>query len=99
MFGDQFPEFLDRLETRCLQQEFRYDHAHTSGDVTIWDNFATMHAAPPDLRIINDPANARLLYRINCKGDPSYSMPRGDSHEWIEANVEPPYRTPLVPSP
>ena len=99
MSGDQSREFLDRLETHCLQQEFRYDHAHTPGDVTIWDNFATLHTAPPNLRIINDPANARLLYRINCKGDPSYSMPRGDSHEWVEANVEPPYRTPLVPSP
>ena len=27
--------FLDRLEKHCLSPEFRYDHAHTPGDVTI----------------------------------------------------------------
>ena len=27
--------FLDRLEKHCLSPEFRYDHAHAPGDVTI----------------------------------------------------------------
>jgi len=37
---------------------------------------------------------ARLLYRISCKGDPSYELPRSDTDEWIAANISPPYRTP-----
>ena len=33
--------FLDRLEAHVLQPEFRYDHPHAPGDVTLWDNYMT----------------------------------------------------------
>ena len=33
--------FLDRLEKHCLSPEFRYDHAHSPGDVTICKSHAS----------------------------------------------------------
>ena len=87
-------EFLDRLEAHVLKPQYRYDHPHTPGDVTIWSNFATLHNAPPAKRIINQPADARLMYRISCKGEPSYSLPRTDTQEWIDTHITPPYRSP-----
>ena len=94
MDEDQSRAFLDRLENHCLQPAFRYDHVHRPGDVTIWSNFATLHTAPPSMRTINDPADARLMYRVSCKGEPSFELPRADDDTWIEANITPPYRTP-----
>ncbi len=91
---DDSRRFLDRLEAHCLRPEFRYDHVHTPGDVTIWSNFATLHVAPPVKQSINDPADARLMYRMSCKGAPSYELPRNDSQRWIDDNIVPPYRTP-----
>lgn len=87
--------FLDRLEQHCLDPRFRYDHVHAPGDVTIWDNFATLHVAPPSKRPVNDPADARLMYRISCKGPTSPSLPRSDSDAWLTDNVKPPYRSPV----
>lgn len=86
-------DFLDRLEERCLRPEFRYDHAHRAGDITIWNNFSTLHTAPPSKRAVNDPEDARLMYRISCKGEPSYRLPRQDSDEWINENIKPPFRS------
>ena len=90
--------FLDRLEEHCLNPGFRYDHAHRPGDVTIWDNFATLHVAPPTKRPIDDPADARLMFRISCKGPTSLTLPRSDSDSWIADNVKPPYRSPALPN-
>lgn len=85
--------FFDRLEAHCLAPEFRYDHPHRRGDVTIWSNFSTLHVAPPTKRPVNDPADARLLYRISCKGPISATLPRADHDDWVEANITPPYRS------
>ena len=93
MTTDESRHFLDELEEHCLAPEFRYDHPHEPGDVTIWSNFATLHVAPPTKKFVNDPADARLLYRISCKGPVSPDLPRHDSDEWIEANIAPPYRS------
>lgn len=91
---DESRKFLDRLEAHILKPEYRYDHVHTPGDVTIWSNFATVHNAPPAKSVINRPDDARLMYRISCKGTPCYTLPREDSDAWIENNILPPYRTP-----
>lgn len=93
--GDASRHFFDRLEAHCLDPRFRYDHVHRRGDVTIWDNFATLHVAPPSKRPVADPADARLMYRISCKGPTSVTLPRQDTDEWIDANVTPRYRTPV----
>lgn len=96
-FSDsQSRHFLDELEAHVLQPQFRYDHAHVPGDVTIWSNFATLHVAPPYKRMVNHVADARLMYRVSCKGEPSFELPRNDSPEWIDANIVPPYQSPLV---
>ena len=87
-------EYLDDLEAHVLQPQYRYDHVHTPGDITIWSNFSTLHNAPPAKSVINAPADARLMYRISCKGEPSWTLPRTDPDAWVERNVLPPYRTP-----
>ena len=87
-------EFLDTLEAHVLQPKFRYDHAHQPGDITVWSNFATLHNAPPAKRVVNTPEDARLMYRISCKGEPSYVLPRNDPDSWIESNIVPPYKSP-----
>ncbi len=96
MSDDESRAFLDRLEAHCLRPEFRYDHVHAPGDVTIWDNYATLHTAPPSLSVINDIADARLLYRVSTKGEPATTLPRTDSQEWIDSNIVPPYQTPMT---
>ena len=87
--------FLDRLETHILDPKYRYDHVHRPGDVTIWSNFSTVHKAPPAKSVINSPDDARLMYRISCKGSPSVSLPRQDTEAWINEHISPPYRTPV----
>jgi len=44
--------------------------------------------------MVNTPEDARLMYRISCKGEPSYGLPRQDTEEWINNNILPPYRSP-----
>lgn len=87
-------EFLDQIETHVLHPNYRYDHVHTPGDITIWSNFSTLHNAPPAKRIVNNPQDARLMYRISCKGEPSYTLPRTDTDDWVAANILAPYRSP-----
>ncbi|MBT5874620.1 MAG: hypothetical protein HOH43_14470 [Candidatus Latescibacteria bacterium] len=86
---------LDRLEAHILQPQFRYDHLHVPGDVTIWDNFMTLHNSPPVKSNITSIEDARLLYRLSCKGQPCLALPRKDDPAWLEAHVAGGYRTPL----
>ena len=79
--------FLDELELHVLQKKFRYDNKHKSGDVLIWDNFMTLHNTPPLKVDIDNLRDARLLYRISCKGNPSLKLPRKDSLNWIKENI------------
>jgi len=86
--------FLDRLETHVLQPQFRYDHLHAPGDVTIWDNYMTLHNSPPIKSNIHSIDDARLLYRLSCKGEPALSLPRQDETQWLAAHVPGGYSTP-----
>ena len=86
--------FLDQLEAHVLQPQFRYDHPHVSGDVTLWDNYMTLHNSPPVKSNINSLDDARLLYRLSCKGEPALSLPRHDAPEWLEAHIAGGYTTP-----
>lgn len=86
--------FLDEIEAHVLQPEFRYDHVHAPGDVTIWDLFTTIHVAAPIKENIQSIDDARLFYRISCKGEPALTLPRRDPPEWIEEHIFLGYTTP-----
>ncbi len=86
--------FLDRLEKHVLQPRFRYDHTHTPGDVTIWDNYMILHNSPPIKTNIHSIDDARLLYRISCKGEPALTLPRNDVQEWLDQHINGGYVTP-----
>ena len=94
MSPEESHAFLDELEAHVLKPEFRYDHPHVSGDVTIWDNYMTLHNSPPIKTGIDDVADARLLYRLSCKGSPALRLPRRDLPEWLAAHIPGGYATP-----
>ncbi|MBT4609860.1 MAG: hypothetical protein HOC05_07465, partial [Gemmatimonadetes bacterium] len=85
---------LDRLEAHVLQPQFRYDHPHVSGDVTLWDNYMTLHNSPPIKSNITSLDDARLLYRLSCKGEPALALPRNDEQPWLDEHVAAGYSTP-----
>ena len=89
----QTRDYLDEIECHVLQRKYRYDHVHQAGDVTIWSNFSTLHNAPPVKSRICRPEDARLMYRVSCKGEPSYHLPRQDTDQWLKDNIDPPYRS------
>jgi len=86
--------FLDRLDTHVLQPTFRYDHLHAPGDLTIWDHYMTLHDSPQITSGIGSIDDARLLYRLSCKGEPALSLPRRDETQWLAAHVAGGYSTP-----
>lgn len=86
--------FLERLEVHVLQPQFRYDHLHVAGDVTVWDNYMTLHNSPPCKSNIQSIDDARLLYRLSCKGEPSLKLPRADPPEWRQEHIAGGYVTP-----
>ncbi len=94
MTPEESREFLDGLEKHVLQPQFRYDHMHRPGDVTIWNNYMSLHTSPPIKIGINKVEDARLLYRLSCKGAPSLVLPRDDDPSWIEAHITGGYRSP-----
>jgi hypothetical protein len=94
MTPEESREFLDGLEKHVLQPQFRYDHMHRPGDVTIWNNYMSLHTSPPIKIGINKVEDARLLYRLSCKGAPSLILPRDDDPSWIEAHITGGYRSP-----
>ena len=83
------------LEVHCLQPQFRYNHVHKVGDVTLWDLYATLHAVPPLKTEVDKADDARMLYRLSCKGPPSEILPRVDAQAWLDKHVALGYRTPL----
>ena len=86
--------FLDQLETHILQDRFRYNHPHQPGDITLWDNYMTLHNSPPIKTNIDSVDDARLLYRLSCKGEPALSLPRNDTPEWLKTHIAGGYTTP-----
>ena len=88
--------FFDELEAHVLQPQFRYDHLHVPGDVTLWDNYMTLHNTPLLKQNIDSIDDARLLYRLSCKGDPSLTLPRNDPPKWIAAHINAGYTTPAA---
>jgi taurine dioxygenase len=56
---------LDQLYGHIDQPRFHYHHAWRRGDILMWDNRCTMHAAVPDY----EPGAMRLHHRILLRGD------------------------------
>ena len=56
----------NRVTNRDLNQE-----------IVVWagDLFSTLHCIPPQLRGSDSLDDARLLYRLSCKGEPSGARP------------------------
>jgi alpha-ketoglutarate-dependent taurine dioxygenase len=85
---------LDRLEAHVLSPRFRYDHAHAPGDLTIWSNYMTLHNSTPSRPCTADIADARLMYRLSCKGEPALRLPRIDDPAWLRQHIALEYTTP-----
>jgi taurine dioxygenase len=75
---------LDDLKRHALQPQFRIDVKANKGDVLIWDNFSTIHAATP-LEYSNEDGKRRVLLRISTNGlppmyrhlKPAFQLPEG----------------------
>ena len=93
MTPEESRAFLDKLKANMLQPEFRYDHAHTPGDVTLWDFFMTFYFQPLSRENVKSLDDMRLSYRMSCKGEPSLTLPRQDSPEWLDENISLGYET------
>ena len=96
MSREESRAFLDELEAHVLQPRFRYDHLHVPGDVTLWDNYMTLHNTPLLKKNIDSIDDARLLYRLSCKGEPALTLPRNDPPEWLAAHINAAYTTPAA---
>jgi alpha-ketoglutarate-dependent taurine dioxygenase len=96
MSQEESGEVFDRIELHCLQPKFRYNHLHRPGDVTMWDNFMTLHAVPPIKSDVSSVDDARLMFRLSCKGDPCFSLPREDAQPWVDKHIAASYRTPFA---
>jgi alpha-ketoglutarate-dependent taurine dioxygenase len=94
MSAEESRQLLDRLEAHVLDPRFRYDHLHVPGDVTIWDNYMTLHNSPPVKSNIASIDDARLLYRLSCKGEPALTLPRRDEAAWLSAHIAGSYVSP-----
>jgi taurine dioxygenase len=69
MAEDEALELLDALKRHALQPQFRIDVKACAGDVLIWDNLATMHAATP-IEYSAEDGKRRVLLRISTNGLP-----------------------------
>lgn len=62
---------LKRLKDFATQKKYIYSHKYEVGDVLLFDNFTTMHRAKSNIDFVNESkSNARLLWRLSCKGKP-----------------------------
>ena len=58
------------------------------------DLHATLHAIPPLKHNIDSIDDARLFYRLSCKGPPCLSLPRNDEEAWLQQHVYAGYTSP-----
>ena len=56
----------------------------------------TLHNTPLLKQNIDSIDDARLLYRLSCKGEPSLTLPRNDPPKWIAAHINAGYTTPAA---
>tara|TARA_B100000676_G_C18091179_1_gene859962 strand:+ start:9892 stop:10764 length:873 start_codon:yes stop_codon:yes gene_type:complete len=79
--GHSFEEaraLMRSLKLHAIQPQFRTTHRYTPGDLVLWDNTQTMHAAEPVGPAVDD-STKRLLRRIVVMGLPSILRERATS--------------------
>ena len=59
---------LDDLLIHATQEKYQYGHKWHLGDVIIWDNRSTLHAASFDY----DQTQHRLMHRVMIAGEATY---------------------------
>ena len=64
---DEAVALLDELTAHATAPRFVHAHRYAVGDVVVWDNSATLHAATL-IAPATGPADTRLLQRISVKG-------------------------------
>ena len=71
---------LDELMTHMTRPEFVYAHEWTAGDLVIWDNRCTVHAAT----WFNAAEQARVMWRTTVSGNPGAAY-AGEAKSWLAA--------------
>ena len=89
-------QFLDAARSARAQAGVPLRPCPRTGDVTIWDNTMTLHNSPPMKVNVDDVGDARLLYRLSCKGEPALTLPRTDPADWLAAHIPGAYQTPAT---
>ena len=69
MADEEAAALLQTLKTHALGPKYVYSHRHAAGDITIIDQFQTLHSAVPIDRATGSQ-DARLLWRIGIKNAP-----------------------------
>jgi taurine dioxygenase len=65
---EESQKLVDEVEAFVTQSKFVYGHKWREGDVVMWDDRCTLHAATP----FDDSKYDRMLYRTQIKGDVPY---------------------------
>ena len=71
---------LDELMTHMTRPEFVYAHEWTAGDLVVWDNRCTVHAAT----WFNADEEARVMWRTTVSGNPGAAY-AGETKSWLAA--------------
>lgn len=73
---------LDQLMTHLTRPEFVYAHEWTKGDLVIWDNRCTVHAAT----WFDAAKEARIMWRTTVSGNPGAAY-LGEPKSWLEVRT------------
>jgi len=73
---------LDELMSHMTQPQFVYVHEWSEGDMLIWDNRCTVHAAT-----WYEPTESRMMWRTTVHGNPGAHY-AGEAKSWIPAAAE-----------
>ncbi len=73
-------KLLEALMSHCTQERFVYVHEWTPGDLVIWDNRCTLHAAT----WFDAEHEARVMWRTTVSGNPG-AMYEGEAKSWLAA--------------
>ena len=73
-------KLLDELMTHLTRPEFVYIHEWSAGDLVIWDNRCTVHAAT----WFDADTESRVMWRTTVSGNPGVGY-AGEAKSWLVA--------------